>query len=372
MSDAALTDSTTPRLAYWRTFAPFSGSSTNTTSPSCSCAKCVMPIVATSPSARTHSCSFEYWRLSGTVLTSFPSFCTSGSLRSPRAVSSLRSSTVKRCLHYRSGNVLAANADGQGRSDLRKRRRHVGQRDVLLDRRPLRAARVLSDDLALLRDHVPRRATEGGEPRAVGSRPVRQDLHRARALDRDERGPERAIVERDVLAQVRENMGTVLRDVRGVDDHHVFGLADPVDDDVVHDRAPLVRQQPVPRLAHREPGDVARNEAIQGLARAAPSEEELAHVREIEETRAPAHGTMLRDDPLVLDRHLVPRERHHLRAKLGVLVVERSPAHGRRFCRHQAASPAAARARSSISRYVSNERRRRASSAETQRTSSYS
>src|SRR5438874_7110206 len=132
MSDAALTDSTTPRLAYWRTFAPFSGSSTNTTSPSCSCAKCVMPIVATSPSARTHSCSFEYWRLSGTVLTraswtrcrfATPSYV-SGSLHAP---------TVKRCLHYRSGNVLAANADGQGRSDLRKRRRDVGQRDVLFD-----------------------------------------------------------------------------------------------------------------------------------------------------------------------------------------------------------------------------------------------
>ena len=220
--------------------------------------------------------------------------------------------------------------------------------------------------------HAPLRDAEGRERANVGVCLGCEDLHRARALDRDERGPERAIVERDVLAQVRENMGSVLRDVRGVDDHHVFGLADPVDDDVVHDRAPLVRQQPVPRLAHREPGDVARNEAIQGLARAAPSEEELAHVREIEETRAPAHGTMLRDDPLVLDRHLVPRERHHLRAKLGVLVVERSPAHGRRFCRHQAASPAAARARSSISRYVSNERRRRASSAETQRTSSYS
>src|SRR5438132_837038 len=393
MSDAALTDSTTPRLAYWRTFAPFSGSSTNTTSPSCSCAKCVMPIVATSPSARTHSCSFEYWRLSGTVLTSFPSFCTSGSLRSPPAVSSLRSSTVKRCLHYRSGNVLSANADGQGRSDLRKRRRHAGQRAGLLDLAPGREQAVphrgrvgvghehleaILAGVAGTRQgraspgHAPLRDAERRERADVGVSLGREDLHRARALDRDERGPERAIVERDVLAQVRENMGTVLRDVRAVDDHHVFGLADPVDDDVVHARAPLVRQQPVPRLAHREPGDVARNEAIQGLARPAPSEEELAHVREIEEARAPAHGTMLGDDPLVLDRHFVTREGHHLRAKLGVLVVERSPAHGRRCCRHQAASPAAARARSSISRYVSNERRRRASSAETQRTSSYS
>src|SRR5438067_3681047 len=333
MSDAALTDSTTPRLAYWRTVAPFSGSSTNTTSPSCSCAKCVMPIVATSPSARTHSCSFEYWRLSGTVLTRASG--TTVSLREPPVrEGSLRDPSVKRCLHYRSGNVLAANADGQGRSDLRKRRRHVGQRDVLFDRRPVRAARDLADDVAVLRDlvpvardpaldhetgdlplrsgglfrrdhiapdeglvqlarpaearldrvgglvdvvpierearlqtqrvagsqadrldpglapgrkqavphrgrigvghehleavlagvsgarqgrassgHAPLRDAEGRERANVGVCLGCEDLHRARALDRDERGPERAIVERDVLAQVRENMGSVLSDV---------------------------------------------------------------------------------------------------------------------------------------------------------------
>src|SRR6266436_393933 len=81
---------------------------------------------------------------------------------------------------------------------------------------------------------------------------------------------------------------------------------------------------------------------------------------------------MLRDDAFVLDRHLVPRERDHLRAELGVLVEERSAPHRRRLGRHHAASVAAASARSRISRYVSKESRRRASSAGTQRTSSYS
>src|SRR2546426_10129964 len=154
MSEAALTDSTTPRLENWRTVEPFSGSSTKTTSPSCSCAKCVMPIVATSPSARTHSCSLEYLRSSGTVLTLLSPCCTSGSLRSPPAVSSLRSSTVKRCLHYRSGNVLSANADPQFRSDLRKGHRDVGQGDVLLDRRSVGAARDATHDRSVLRDLV--------------------------------------------------------------------------------------------------------------------------------------------------------------------------------------------------------------------------
>src|SRR2546430_7805808 len=154
MSDAAFTDSTTPRLENWRTVAPFSGSSTKTTSPSCSCAKCVMPIVATSPSARTHSCSLEYLRSSGTVLTLLSPCCTSGSLRSPPAVSSLRSSTVKGCLDYRSGNVLPADAHRKRRSDLRKGGRHEGQGDVLFDRRTVCAARDLPDDFASQRHLV--------------------------------------------------------------------------------------------------------------------------------------------------------------------------------------------------------------------------
>src|SRR3989442_11021036 len=109
MSDAAFTDSTTPRLENWRTVAPFSGSSTKTTSPSCSCAKCVMPMVAVSPSRRTHSCSFEYRKSDGTV-TSHSSY-TKVSLRdTPVRSGSLCDPLVERRLHYRSRNVLFADA----------------------------------------------------------------------------------------------------------------------------------------------------------------------------------------------------------------------------------------------------------------------
>src|SRR5439155_4540889 len=155
MSEAAFTDSTTPRLENCRTVAPFSGSSTKTTSPSCSCAKCVMPMVTTSPSARTHSCSLEYLRSSGTALTPLSPCCTSGSLRSPPASSSLRSSLVERCLHYRSGNVAVADAHRQTRSDLRNLRRHVRERDVLVDRRAVRPARHGPDGLAVVHHLMP-------------------------------------------------------------------------------------------------------------------------------------------------------------------------------------------------------------------------
>src|SRR5439155_9821244 len=172
----------------------------------------------------------------------------------------------------------------------------------------------------------------------------------ARPLDRDERRADRAIVQRDVFAEMREEMRAVLRDVRGIDYNHVFGVADPVDDDVVDDRPAFVGDETVARLAHIETGDVARHEAVERGARGATLEEELAHVREIEEAGAAADRAMLRDDALVLDRHLVAREGHHLRPELLMLVEQRSAAHCRRLRHHYAASLAAARARSSISR----------------------
>src|SRR5256885_15155 len=335
MSDGAFTDSTTPRLENWRTVAPFSGSSTKTTSPSCSCAKCVMPIVATSPSARTHSCSLEYLRSSGTVLTLLSPCCTSGSLRSPPAVSSLRSSTVKRCLHYRSGNVLAANADPQCRPDLRKGRRDVGQGDVLLDRRSVGAARDATHDRSVLRDleavlagvpgagqrraragHAAVRDAEGWERPHVGVCLRGEDVRGARSLDGDESRCVRAIVERDIFIEVRDNMCAVFRDVRRVHDHHVFAVADPVDDHVVDDRASLVGQQAVPCLTDGETRDVARDDAVESRAGAATLEEELAHVREVEEAGVVPNRAMLRDDALVLDWHLEAREKHHLRPEL--------------------------------------------------------
>src|SRR6267143_6962 len=151
MSDAAFTDSTTPRLENWRTVAPFSGSSTKTTSPSCSCAKCVMPIVATPTSARTHSCSLEYFRSSGTVLTRASD--TTVSLREPPVrAGSLCDPAVKGCLHYRSGNILPADADRDCRSDLREWCRNVRQRDVLFDGRTVGAACHVPHHLSVVRD----------------------------------------------------------------------------------------------------------------------------------------------------------------------------------------------------------------------------
>src|SRR5690606_29899187 len=69
MSDAVLTDSITATVSPAFTLRPTSGSSTNTTSPSWSCAWSVMPTVTTPPpSWRTHSCDLAYLRSSGVFM----------------------------------------------------------------------------------------------------------------------------------------------------------------------------------------------------------------------------------------------------------------------------------------------------------------
>src|SRR5512137_803385 len=69
MSDAAFTDSTTAQDSSAASLRPTSGNSTNTTSPSASCAKSVMPIVTVpSASLRTHSCDAVYLRSAGTFI----------------------------------------------------------------------------------------------------------------------------------------------------------------------------------------------------------------------------------------------------------------------------------------------------------------
>src|SRR5262252_269073 len=65
MSETDFVDSTSATLLIAATVAPVSGGCTNTTSPSASCAKSVIPTRARPPSTETHSCSFVYRNPSG-------------------------------------------------------------------------------------------------------------------------------------------------------------------------------------------------------------------------------------------------------------------------------------------------------------------
>src|SRR5215471_10555317 len=65
MSLAVFTDSTTAQASPALIFLPVWGSSTKTTSVSSCCAWSVMPMVATSPATRAHSCDLAYFRSEG-------------------------------------------------------------------------------------------------------------------------------------------------------------------------------------------------------------------------------------------------------------------------------------------------------------------
>src|SRR5215472_1851410 len=71
MSLAVFTDSTTAQASPAFTLRPTSGNSTNTISVNSCCAWSVMPTVAVSPLARTHSCDFVYFKSEGILLINF-------------------------------------------------------------------------------------------------------------------------------------------------------------------------------------------------------------------------------------------------------------------------------------------------------------
>ena len=100
-------------------------------------------------------------------------------------------------------------------------------------------------------------------------------------------------------------------------------LVEPVGDQVVDDPAVLVRQQRVLRAAGRDAVEVVREQALEQLVRARALDLELAHVADVEDAAIGAHRAMLRDDALVLDRHLPAGERDHPRAERDVPVVQR-------------------------------------------------
>ena len=86
--------------------------------------------------------------------------------------------------------------------------------------------------------------------------------------------PNRVGVPRDV----RE----VLRDVRRVDDHHdVVGEA--IDEAVVLDRAAVVENRRIVHLADGERGDVVGRDVVDEVDRARAADDELAHVRDVEQ-----------------------------------------------------------------------------------------
>ena len=157
------------------------------------------------------------------------------------------------------------------------------------------------------------------EPPHRGERRAREPLQNRLglwALYGDKPGLLAEIAEAGVLRAEFEQPFAVGGDIRRVDAEHVARVVEPVHDQVV-DRAALRRAhqcvlgaagfQPRRRIGHRT------LEQLQGCA---ADKLELAHVAEVENPGARAHGEMFVDYPCVADRHLKAAERGHSGAEL--------------------------------------------------------
>ena len=150
-----------------------------------------------------------------------------------------------------------------------------------------------------------------------------EPLERARPLH----GEQRVLVRRVAHLGTAELMllqpGVRRLAIAGVDDDEVVERGQAIGDQVVDDPAALVRQQRVLGLAVGDLVEVVREQRLQQLVRARPFDLDLTHVRDVEDARVGAHGLVLRDHALVLDRHLPAGEGNHARAGGDVAVVER-------------------------------------------------
>ena len=110
-----------------------------------------------------------------------------------------------------------------------------------------------------------------------------------------------------------------------VHDEQKFLLVDAINDQVVDDSAAFVQQKRVLPGADIELVDVVCEHRVEPCARVASFDNELPHVRNVENPNIVTHSLMLLDDARVLHRHEPSRERHNFRAKPHVLVVKWSP-----------------------------------------------
>ena len=106
--------------------------------------------------------------------------------------------------------------------------------------------------------------------------------------------------------------------------HVVVGHA--IHDEIVPDTAVRRAHGRILALANLQDGRVVDAHELNQIDRLGATDHELAHVRNVEEARRFTYGLVLRRDPRrVLDRHLVPGERHHLGSKTEMHMIERSP-----------------------------------------------
>ena len=142
------------------------------------------------------------------------------------------------------------------------------------------------------------------------------------ALDRDLGPIIRTLRDRDAFPRVRPHPVEVLVSSARVHAGEQPLRGKAVDDDVVDHAALLVAEGAVLRLPVLALREVVGDQPLRGLQGARSFQRDLPHVRDVEHAGGVPHRRMLLEHPLVLDRHVEPRELHHPRGGGEVGVVE--------------------------------------------------
>src|SRR5476651_375628 len=152
-----------------------------------------------------------------------------------------------------------------------------------------------------------------------------EHFQRFGALDGDQRIA-RARIDGHRIADTLDVLGhprVVLRDVPRVDDEEEMRGTETVHEQVVDERALRREQAGVLRLPDLQLRRVVRRDALDRRERVLAGDLDLAHVADVEDPGAGAHGRVFVREAAVLDGHVPAAERDHFGSRGAVAGVER-------------------------------------------------
>ena len=152
-------------------------------------------------------------------------------------------------------------------------------------------------------------------------RMARQSLGRLGALQ----GQQRAVIEvvdGDVIGQRLAQRAEIVPLGRTIDDK-VKRIRPARDHQVIEHPAAFVEQQRIALLAKLERRKVNRQHRFDRRVEIGAGQQQLAHVRYVEQACILARPIVFGDNALVLNGHLIARERHHPRTPRAVPRIER-------------------------------------------------
>ena len=239
---------------------------------------------------------------------------------------------IKRKPGFEPQRIAGAKADGQhARFREEAPGKRFGRDGADGDFEAILAGIAGAGDIDLLAQEGKARAVHEGKAARAGDEPVKQ-CGGLRALQRDQRAPG-CRFELDVTGKPRRDVCVIDFLAPGVDDEgQALVIAVACHHQIVDDPTVLVQDLRIAEPPRLQPEDVAGHQRLQRRGRCLeirPLKPRLPHMRHVEQARGAAHmGVLLDDARRILERHLVTREGHKLRAKLAVERVERRQAHG--------------------------------------------